>query len=849
MIEIVKEEILKKFGGDLVYTKDCKFLADTICEETGKRISTTTIRRLFGFLKSNTIPGKYTLNILSAYLGYQNWEHFSSAFDVKSQTNEKPKESWSEFYEKAFSFSKETYNMIVGQSGIPFNAVVNRDDSEERIQRFLNSSNSALSFVASGGYGKSTMLAKWFEKKWIEENSKDVVLFLNASMMISFLNADFKLDSWIQDQLRFTKKDSLKYFLDHPEDCESNIIFVIDALDEITYDNLKLERLFLQLKQFILNYKDSGNVKLIITSRNSTWGKFAMPFVVSGNDLKNCWFDLNNDLERVNEANLGVLNQREIQYVLDKTINQQYSSGLKIEELSYTHKRTISNPFFLELFVKLYSPERGYQNDEGQELMQEYIKNKIFYARYSEEKVDILHGILDLIQHGKNGTAAKKWELRDRYPVHLKTAGNYYLAYQELISYGIISEYTSTNEFNSYCKYVKITNEVLFESLIGISLIEANGGLNFELICKVDEEYEGYDLKNRLISNLLSSEFFNKEKLVLEDLLRLSEDTLSDPIVLETILNSTCFIGDDLEEFKEQLSSNKRISKLFSRSFGKKFSLNENNTRLLKVVAGNSADKDLRLRSLGLMLISSIHNGDTINADKYYVDLTSEEADSSCTGYTIAIRFAGILMYNYFIQNDIEDLELYKLFYYREMAFVNYEQSGSVDGEFEMILCTALIYMKSYHKVLQLVDDAEHLYYKNAGKKWSVNYRILQCFKIFAQQALGIKIESNQVEFLLQSMAAIKTSENYYLQIYYHSALSKYYAENNDILKVEEFFNRAIELSEYANYHLCTTALYRKMAQFYNSIGEKTRERICLAEEERILKNHVSNYSLEALLV
>jgi len=102
---------------------------------------------------------------------------------------------------------------------------------------------------------------------------------------------------------------------------------------------------------------------------------------------------------------------------------------------------------------------------------------------------------------------------------------------------------------------------------------------------------------------------------------------------------------------------------------------------------------------------------------------------------------------------------------------------------------------------------------------------------------------------LLQSMATIKTSENYYLQIYYHSALSKYYAENNDILKVEEFFNRAIELSEYANYHLCTTALYRKMAQFYNSIGEKTREKICLAEEERILKNHVSNYSLEALLV
>ncbi|WP_321280672.1 NACHT domain-containing protein [Marinifilum fragile] len=850
MIEQLKSEILKKFGEDLVYTKDCKFLADTICEETGSRISTTTIRRLFGFLKSTTTPAKYTLNILSGYLGYQNWEHFCNYWEYQPKEEIEPKEDWSDFYNKAISFSTETYKYISGQSGIPFKAVTPRKEAEQRIEKFLKSANSALAFIAPGGFGKSTMIAKWFERKWLNKKNDDVVLFLNASMMISFLNADFKLEDWLQDQLKFTQKDSLKYFLEHPNACESRIIFVIDALDEITYDNFKLERVFLQLKQFILNFKDSGKVKLILTSRNTTWQKFAMPFVFQSNALKDCWYDLNDESEKINEANIPPLSHKEIQRVFEKTLNLQYAPNVSVDDLTYLQKKVISNPFFLELFIKLFSPNNIHKLTKGYELMREYVKNKVYYSRYSEEKIDILYSILDLINHGKEGTSAKKLELRERYPIHLKTAGDYYAAYQELLSFGIITEYISTNKKNNYCKYVKITNEVLFETLIGISLIEKNGELNFELIKNVDKNYQGYELKNRLVSYLLESAFLSGKHMELKNLFELSDDTISAPCVLETIFNSSIYTEKYKFELIQHLAENKKSEKIFSKAFSDTLNIKDQSKEVLEIFAKNGATKNLRIRSLSLLLMSAIFSYESDRATTYYNELAQEEADTSCSGFTIAIRLAAVLMYNHFIGNDTDDIELLKLFYYREMAYLKYaEVNSAIDGEFELILCMALTYMESYHKVLQLVDDAEHLYKSEGDKTWSSNYRLLQCYKIFAQYSLGMTINKEQIDYLLNSKSEVNSSQNYYLQIYYNSFLSTCYQEKNKIQKVEEFFNKAIELSEFANYHSCTASLYRKMARFYNGINEKTKEQICISEETHLLKKYASSYTLAALLV
>ncbi len=850
MLENLKSEVLKKFGSQLLYTKDCKILADEICDKTECRISTTTIRRLFGFLKSRTSPAKFTLNILAVYIGFESWIDFCSKQEnVPEKTNEH-ENYWSDLHEKTLRFSKETFSLIKDQSGLPFESLVNRSHAEQRIDSFLKSTKMATAFVAPGGWGKSSMLAKWFEKNWLLNNSKDVILYLNASFMISFLNEGFRLERWIQEQLDLNYKDSLKYFLEKPDECGGRLIFVIDALDETTYDNNKLERLFLQIKQFISNYKDSRKVKLIITSRNSTWEKFAIPFVIKGNAIQSSWFELDLKLEQLNSQNLNPLTDQEIQYVFDQTLNKDFTAKLEIGEMSFSQKEMISNPSFLELFVKLYDPNKGFEYNQGQDLLNEFFRNKIFYSRFAEEKIDIIQGIIRLIEHGRNGTSAKKMELRDLYPIHLKTAGNYFSAYEELVSYGLLTEYITINELNSYCKYVTIANDQLFEALIGMDLIQQNGGIDFQLLTTVDQDYVGYEIKNRLISYLYSSAIVSDKHLELKDFFSLSDDTLSDVKVIETVLNSSEKLNEKNIELIEHFSRTENAEKYLFGKFPDMYDFTKGNRMFFEVFATKAHLKRVRIKSLSLLLLSAIFTLEIDGTKQIYKRLKEEEPDSTCTAFTTSIRLASILIYNHFIEDESNDINILKMFYYREMAYQQHDgDCDSLNGEFELILCMVLIYMKSFHKVIQLIDDVEHLYNNVKSKKTSLNYKILQCYKLSAQHSLGMELDDDQVLFLESCETEIFASQNYFLQIFYHSFLSSIQFSKGKRTQVERHFNAALEVCEYAKYQLCAAGILKKMAKYYNVWGEKTKEEICLQEENLILPETLSSFNKETLFV
>ncbi|WP_461636907.1 hypothetical protein [Labilibaculum euxinus] len=849
MIERLKSEVLKKFGSELLYTKACRILADEICEETGYRISTTTIRRIYGFLKTRTTPAKFTLSTLSIYVGYATWEQFCASQGGTIKSTYKKKRNWNDLYQKSLELSKETYKLVAGQSGIPFHSVVSRFHAEERIRCFLNSSKMATGFIAPGGFGKSSMLAKWFEKNWIRKQSDDVILYLNASFMLSFLNKDFSLDRWIQDQLDFTEKDTLKYFLENPKDCDARIIFAIDALDEITYDNIKLERLFLQIKQFISNYKDSDKIKLIITSRCSTWEKFALPFVIKGNAIQNSWYELGLKLDSQDYQNLYPLTNDEIEYVIDRTINNSFSTKFSVKELSFQQKKMISNPFYLELFVKLYNPNKHYGNNQGQELLNEFLRNKVFYSRFSEEKMDILYGILKLIEHGKNGVAAKKMELRDAFPIHLKTAGNYFYAYEELISYGLLTEFITINEHNSYCKYVKITSESLCETLIGFNLIQQNGGVDFQLIKVVEDEYSGFDIKNRLISFLYTNAFYNGKHLELKNFFELSDETLSDREVIDTVLNSAIYSDDRKIELMEHFATQKRAEKYLFKDFPDIYNISKGDKAILEIFAKKGQSKSVRIKSHSLLLLNSVFTMDIENIELYYQELNAEEIDLSCTGIDISMRLTSILIYNHFISKESNEIEILMMFYHREMAYNHLDDNYSLNGEFELVICMVLIYMKSFHKVLQLIDDVEHLYKTTESKKSNLNYRILQCYKLSAQHSLGMEMTRTQIEFLKSCESEILASKNYFLQIYYHSFLSSVQFSEGNRVQVERHFNSAMEICDEANYRLCSLGILKKMVIYYNEWGEKTKESICLSEERDILRDVSSIFDMETLFV
>lgn len=79
--EIIKKRIEEKSGIKVLYSRDCDILANKISSESNCRISASTLRRLFGFVKGTQEARVYTLDVISNYLGYSTWEDLIKPFD------------------------------------------------------------------------------------------------------------------------------------------------------------------------------------------------------------------------------------------------------------------------------------------------------------------------------------------------------------------------------------------------------------------------------------------------------------------------------------------------------------------------------------------------------------------------------------------------------------------------------------------------------------------------------------------------------------------------------------------------------------------------------------------------
>jgi hypothetical protein len=78
--KIIRERIEQKFGQEIRYSKDCEVLANEISNSTSKKLSASTLKRLFGLAKGIDEPRLYTMDVLAVYLGYKNYDDLLSEF-------------------------------------------------------------------------------------------------------------------------------------------------------------------------------------------------------------------------------------------------------------------------------------------------------------------------------------------------------------------------------------------------------------------------------------------------------------------------------------------------------------------------------------------------------------------------------------------------------------------------------------------------------------------------------------------------------------------------------------------------------------------------------------------------
>lgn len=82
--EAVKKELEKIYGSEIRYPKDCDALADTISRKTGSTISSSTMKRLLGFIQATSNPSQHTLDTIAVYLGHATWEEFKTSKNIRN---------------------------------------------------------------------------------------------------------------------------------------------------------------------------------------------------------------------------------------------------------------------------------------------------------------------------------------------------------------------------------------------------------------------------------------------------------------------------------------------------------------------------------------------------------------------------------------------------------------------------------------------------------------------------------------------------------------------------------------------------------------------------------------------
>jgi len=74
--EILKNKVKDSFLPETVSTVGCSNLSKKIFESTNKLISSSTLQRVFELVDTKSKPSLSTLNILSDYTGFNNWDNF-----------------------------------------------------------------------------------------------------------------------------------------------------------------------------------------------------------------------------------------------------------------------------------------------------------------------------------------------------------------------------------------------------------------------------------------------------------------------------------------------------------------------------------------------------------------------------------------------------------------------------------------------------------------------------------------------------------------------------------------------------------------------------------------------------
>ena len=806
MQEILKNTAIQIFGGPVNSPKDCNVLSRQIAARTGRKVSPTTLRRFFGLLPSSSAFSTYVLDSIAIYSGSKDFSSFCLQQQAAYDFTEIERVG---ILDEINEITSYTLNSIFRKSLTDFQHTIARTEFNVQLDAFLESPQCIYPVVAPGGYGKSTALAHWVRI----QQEKHLCMFCPATIFTNLL--DPKVQAYKSLQFNLSSLGNvIRLFLDDKNlNASRKLLIIIDALDELSPDSGKLQKLVDFMLDAVSKYAADQRVKIVFSTRESVWHtQLANSFDKVRSTI--C-YEFPESLLESGYTNLFKLSNSEIRKIISN-VNKSEKTPFLYDCIPFNIRELIRIPINLHYIIILFRNGVSMEHITQNVVIREFMRETVFRARYSEQKEDLIWKIIELTEKGKSGIAVNKGDLKKHYPIHLKREKAYYQAYEDLKQNGVLLEYREENKFGIYVTQIGFKHLNFYYYLSALFRIRANGGLNYELIEKVCNSGEDWALVWNLVASFYQIAYEIEDFDTLEHFCELPESVLGSLEIRLAVGNS----------FRENNSIRDRIIRLFaSHQQGRIFFFERfvdinylfNNFRFrIAEYLKYAPSKENKLFGNSILYLAGFLQLDASVCQHHFTKVEEIPTHENVHPWPIGRKVSCLILHSYFIeQGEIRDMEdLIRKYTTEAYAYEGYLQRGLV--EFELYIMLALVLVQRFKELDTMLNHVFTFYEtSNPDPDVSLMLHVNQnSLPVYFQEYALFKLGNHEDPELPQIWEGALNSFNttfddYQYLIMLNWFLCDYFTTNGQLDRAMVYYLAALELSRFAGYDFFTAFLLK----------------------------------------
>ena len=818
MIQKLKDSVELKFGRKISYQKDCKDLSDKVLKSTSKLISPSTLRRFYGFLSTNSNPSRVTLDILSLYCGYNNWDDFKKNNSESAPDNCQPIiEVWVNASESAEQINYKQLEIQKKKFAIEYHSTISRGYLEERMQLYIDSPFNAMPIIGPSGIGKTLAIAKWMDDyKKTYSDKPAIILYLGTSMIDVWLSKDLTIDEWLLQILNVSNSNFFKSLENNLGHSLGKFILFIDGIDEHIGKKNKLDRIINALENFTLKYSGSW-FKLIVACRFYSWNQISNQL-----PLNNSWCFVSSDSINEEGSNIPRLNRNEIQEIFDGTINLHLKQRLLTQEIDNSILDIISHPGNLDLFFNLLGKDPQISNIFKTDIISEILKREVVQSQYPDECLDILYVIAEISGKAKSLNSAKKNDLKEVYPIHLKLAGNYFTAYEYLLSTGLVVEYISESQLGVPTKYVKITGSDIYCYLSLIKLVDNQEQIDFKLFETIESKYSGSIILPELLTMLFGIAYKSKQIQVLKQFFSLSDTTLSNFFKfssIQKIIASDELVAKELIPFylenpkarKYLVETNTNLNTIVccTKQYIENYQSFQDSS--IELLIGKTLEFCTKTYELNFSWINEFNSSFTI---KYPPISTSPRIAGLWFQCRIVANYFTVGIVDKEIESNIQE--------FKNLNSTTWDKNDY--NEFTLSIIFGFLLAKRYDLAYKIIEST---YSPTPEKSATPEEKALTIYLEYTRWRNTYQFDIDKMKEVEHQLLDLPEWISHQTYILGTSWLAMFYLFQGNLEKAHYLYQNAIEMSNIAGYKVLEMKLLKNLSQILNSLGENERALEC----------------------